>query len=444
VNAVITDNNVTRTARGRVFYDAECSLCGALAERLRAPLSRRGIVLLPLQADGVPERLGIRSPDLLKEMRFLTRTGELFGGAEAVVRIARHIWWGWPLFALGRVPGAMPLMARIYRALPRRRNCGDGACRVKRPGQWPGWLPLAVIPGAALAMKPVLPAWGFMWAMAVAIYLGCKWLTWWKTWQAGWRPGAGSTFAYLLAWPGMDAKGFLGGRCGRSTTYGDDERCDRRAEFRCGVAPMRPEPPGLVEWSLAASKTLFGVALIWGVARLIPLTLLAGWVGLLGLVFLLHFGVFHLLALLWRRSGVNAEPIMRTPIRARSLAEFWGKRWNAASHQLAHEYAFKPLRRILGPNGATLSVFLISGLIHEMVISLPASGGYGLPTAYFLLQGCGLLFERSRTGRWLRLGGGLRGWIFTVVCVASPAFWLFHPPFIRQVILPFLRAIGAR
>jgi len=207
VNAVITDNNVTRTARGRVFYDAECSLCGALAERLRAPLSRRGIGLLPLQADGVPERLGIRSPDLLKEMRFLTRTGELFGGAEAVVRIARHIWWGWPLFALGRVPGAMPLMARIYRALPRRRNCGDGACRVKRPGQWPGWLPLAVIPGAALAMKPVLPAWGFMWAMAVAIYLGCKWLTWWKTWQAGWRPGAGSTFAYLLAWPMSRATG---------------------------------------------------------------------------------------------------------------------------------------------------------------------------------------------------------------------------------------------
>jgi hypothetical protein len=27
--------------------------------------------------------------------------------------------------------------------------------------------------------------------------------------------------------------------------------------------------------------------------------------------------------------------------------------------------------------------------------------------------------------------------------VAVPAFWLFHPPFIRIVILPFMKAIGA-
>ena len=100
-------------------------------------------------------------------------------------------------------------------------------------------------------------------------------------------------------------------------------------------------------------------------ARCIQWTLLEGWVGLLGLVFLLHFGVFHILALIWRRKGIDAQPIMRAPILSSSLAEFWGRRWNAAFHQLAHTYAFQPLRQRLGARGATLLVFLISGLIHD-------------------------------------------------------------------------------
>jgi hypothetical protein len=56
-----------------------------------------------------------------------------------------------------------------------------------------------------------------------------------------------------------------------------------------------------------------------------------------------------------------------------------------------------------------------------------------LPTAYFLLQGTALLVER-------RLGSSRP---FTILVVAAPAFWLFHPPFVGQVILPFMKAIGA-
>jgi D-alanyl-lipoteichoic acid acyltransferase DltB (MBOAT superfamily) len=162
-----------------------------------------------------------------------------------------------------------------------------------------------------------------------------------------------------------------------------------------------------------------------------------------GVVLLLHFGAFHLLSLGWRTVGVNAAPVMQTPLRSHSLAEFWGRRWNTAFHELATRFTFRPLRRMVGGPRATVLVFLLSGLIHELVISVPAHGGYGLPTGYFLLQGLGVAGERTRLGRRIGLARGTRGWLFTFAVAAAPAFWLFPPSFVRRVILPMLAFIGA-
>jgi len=60
-----------------------------------------------------------------------------------------------------------------------------------------------------------------------------------------------------------------------------------------------------------------------------------------------------------------------------------------------------------------------------------------------MIQGVGLIVERSRVGRKLGLGHGVCGWAFTLIVTAGPVFWLFHPPFINHVILPMLTAIGA-
>lgn len=171
--------------------------------------------------------------------------------------------------------------------------------------------------------------------------------------------------------------------------------------------------------------------------------LVTGWVGMIGLVFLLHFGAFHLLSLLWRALGVNAMPIMQSPGSATSLARFWGGSWNVAFSDLMNEHLFKPIARQLGARRALFAVFLISGLLHELVISLPAHGGYGLPTLYFASQGLALLFERSPVGRDIGLGSGWKGWCFVALVSGATAFWLFHPTFIRNVILPMLHAIGA-
>lgn len=97
----------------------------------------------------------------------------------------------------------------------------------------------------------------------------------------------------------------------------------------------------------------------------------------------------------------------------------------------------------LGAGTASLIVFLVSGLIHDLVISLPARAGYGLPTIYFALQGAGVAIEHSGPGARFGLGRGWRGRLFTALFVAGPVFWLFHPWFVLRVILPFMQAVRA-
>jgi alginate O-acetyltransferase complex protein AlgI len=126
---------------------------------------------------------------------------------------------------------------------------------------------------------------------------------------------------------------------------------------------------------------------------------------------------------------------MREPIRARSLSEFWGRRWNVAFPQLAGPLWFEPMRRRFGVSAATLAVFAISGLLHELVISVPAGAGYGLPMLYFLVQGAGVCVEQ----RHQRALG--RSW--TLAVVVGPAFWLFHPAFVERVVIPFMEAARA-
>ena len=89
-----------------------------------------------------------------------------------------------------------------------------------------------------------------------------------------------------------------------------------------------------------------------------------------------------------------------------------------------------------------MAVFVVSGLVHDLVISLPAGGGYGLPTIYFLIQGVCVMFERSRTGKRIGLRRGIPGWLFCALVVLGPVGLLFHAPFLERVIAPMLEAIG--
>jgi Membrane bound O-acyl transferase family len=256
--------------------------------------------------------------------------------------------------------------------------------------------------------------------MAVAIYLGCKWLTWQ---QAAVRDvPSWKHAAYLLAWPGLDARSFLGER--------PISNC-----LRCSS----------IEWLGAVGKLMLGVVLLFAVARIVPPhePYIVGWIGMIGLVLILHFGLFHLLSCSWRSAGVQARPLMNRPLASTSLSEFWGRRWNTAFRDLTHRFLFRPSASWFGARWGVVVGFLFSGAVHDVVISLPARGGHGGPTAFFAIQGVAMVVECSAFGHRMGLGSGWSGRLFAVAVLVAPLGLLFHRPFVVGVIVPFMRVLGA-
>jgi Membrane bound O-acyl transferase family len=269
--------------------------------------------------------------------------------------------------------------------------------------------------------------WIAMWAVAGAVFVGFKALTW-LTWLARRRSGDGGHdvpvwrhAGYLLAWPGLDADAFL---------------------TRAPAAP----PTGR-EWMIAAVKIVFGITLVdagvLGATRVSPdRAYIPAWIGMIGFVLTLHFGLCHLLSCAWRSAGVDARPLMNRPLASTSVGEFWGRRWNTAFRDVTHRFLFRPLTPWLGTYGAIFAGFVFSGVIHDVVLSLPARGGYGGPTLFFLCQALALFAERSVVGRRLGLGHGLTGRVFTAATLLLPLYGLFHPPFVERIVVPFMKALG--
>jgi predicted DCC family thiol-disulfide oxidoreductase YuxK len=398
VNTEMTDKGARN---GHVLYDGECRICTGFVRRWRDGLRRRGFECVPLQTPWVRERLNLSETELMLEMRVLDHTGKVAGGADALLTLARHFWWALPLVWFAHLPGGFRLLDDLYRWAAARRYCVNGACTIPRRRHW-YLVPLPLL--VPLLARDAAP-WVVMWVMAGALWLGLKLFTFFDVPRRPWR----RSLAYLLAWPGMDAP-----------------------EFFANGPVARPT---MRDWLFGGLNFLCGSALIYGAARLLfaHSALLAGWAGMAGVVLVLHFGIFKGLGLLWRRLGIPATPLMDAPLLSPSLSEFWGRRWNTAFSIPARRYLMAPIARKFGTAAGLLAVFLVSGFVHDLVISVPARGGYGLPTLYFVIQGAALVHERRHhANRWL-----------TLLCVAAPAGILFHPPFIHNVIIPFLKAIGA-
>ena len=108
-----------------------------------------------------------------------------------------------------------------------------------------GLAPLLVATALAATLGAGLPRWAWMWSIAVAIYAGCKWLTWWRAADVRRSAPLWRSLLYLLAWPGMDARAFLS-------------------------SEVPPATLARREWISASIKTTLGGMLIWGICPLCP------------------------------------------------------------------------------------------------------------------------------------------------------------------------------
>jgi predicted DCC family thiol-disulfide oxidoreductase YuxK len=124
----LTDTKGRRAPAGWVFFDGDCGICTSLARRFRRTLEKRGFALAALQDPRVGVLLGIPREQLLLEMRVLTGRHEIHGGADAIVFLARKIWWAWPLSVAAQLPFARGVLAASYRFIARHRHCSSASC----------------------------------------------------------------------------------------------------------------------------------------------------------------------------------------------------------------------------------------------------------------------------------------------------------------------------
>lgn len=158
---------------------------------------------------------------------------------------------------------------------------------------------------------------------------------------------------------------------------------------------------------------------------------------LTGLSFVVHFGLCNLLAGAWRWRGVACEALFRAPLKSQSLGEFWARRWNLAFSEMTTIAVYRPLVDRIGRGPALMAGFALSGLLHEMAISVPVRAGLGLPLLYFLMHGALVLIERALA----RAGFPLTGWVgraWAIFWVVAPLPILFHRPFLAGIAWPII------
>jgi D-alanyl-lipoteichoic acid acyltransferase DltB (MBOAT superfamily) len=103
------------------------------------------------------------------------------------------------------------------------------------------------------------------------------------------------------------------------------------------------------------------------------------------------------MTVLWLPSERLLPAIHNRPWRMRSVADFWGNRWNLWFSDWFRQAIFRPLRS--RPAFALILSFAVSSLLHEWVINVPlyfvtGRALFGTMMLYFLLQAVGVLVER--------------------------------------------------
>ncbi|MBN8247616.1 MAG: membrane bound O-acyl transferase family-domain-containing protein, partial [Verrucomicrobia bacterium] len=278
--------------------------------------------------------------------------------------------------------------------------------------------------GRLLSLTVLAASFGSLWLLResaplvrlAAASLGLLWVI--KVAGTLWQQADGARFhrvtgllCFLFAWPGISVAGF------------EQQRKD---------PPAHTGERFLESWLAFVLGTLTLIVIcLWGKGE----NLYGNYLALVCVLFIVHLGLVEVSADLLRLGGFAPASLFNRPWQARSLREFWSQRWNLAFVQMNRIFLLRPLRGKVPTGVLTFSIFIVSGLLHELGISYPDGVSWGKPLLYFVIQGMGIeLEQRRRLPRLLVLG-----WILL------PLPLLFTPDFVNLFLggLGHLAAAGA-
>ncbi|CAN6472147.1 unnamed protein product [Victoria cruziana] len=140
--------------------------------------------------------------------------------------------------------------------------------------------------------------------------------------------------------------------------------------------------------------------------------------------------------------GVELQSQFNRPYLSTSLGDFWGRRWNLVVTTVLRPAVYYPVRsacsRLVGSSPArlvaTLATFLVSGLMHELIlyylIAEPPTWEWA---AFFVLHG--FLASGELCLKWVVRGPSLPRLVsvlLTLTVLYVTATWLFYPPLMRK------------
>jgi predicted DCC family thiol-disulfide oxidoreductase YuxK len=419
--------NLTES-KATVIYDGSCGLCSGNLKWLFRFDTLHKFEAMPYQDPEVYRKFPqIKENECQQAMHVVFPNGKVFQGSDGFREVFLRLPWFFFVGILMSIPPLPFILRKAYPVIARHRYKLGGQCEInlephilaggiERPYSTtlPAAILLSLVP-LLLCIGPRLSPCQRLIGMIVALFYSIKFM---MLNQSERKLSLPALLVYLVLWPGMDPKPFF-------------DKVNRNAQ--AGNLILF----GLIRFAIGCAF----IILIAFYAVHLSMTALE-WFGIAALLFTIHLSFSDVLTGIPRTKGWGVARLFNNPFNSKSLHEFWSKRWNVAFIEMDRILFFKPLQRLFGIRGAIFGVFVVSGILHELAISYPAQSGWGLPFAYFILQGILVLLETTKLKikRWPSIVRRL----WTYFWILSPLPILFHGAFRSKLIVPLFQILNQR
>ncbi len=117
-------------ARGWVLFDGSCGFCSWWIPFLTPLLRSRGYSTEKLQAEWVTARLGLKTDELLSDIRLLRPDGVQIVGANVYRDVIKRFWWLAPIYLFSEMPLGKQVFDWSYKLLNKNRYRISRSCRL--------------------------------------------------------------------------------------------------------------------------------------------------------------------------------------------------------------------------------------------------------------------------------------------------------------------------